>query len=172
MKISSLRTILHTLNHNQIKYLIVGGVAVNIHGYQRMTQDLDLVIELVPENIVNALSALEKIGNTPAIPVTKQQFSELKMREYWINAKNMQVLPLISDNHPETTLDIFVTEPFNFDSEYRNSERVQLDQDLTAPVLSIQTLIKMKQKAGRNRDMDDIQHLTWILEEINKNDTE
>ena len=56
MKIANLRAILHALNHNNIRYLIAGGVAVNIHGYQRMTQDLDLVIQLIPENIINALT--------------------------------------------------------------------------------------------------------------------
>jgi len=40
MKISSLKNILKTLNDNKIRYLIVGGIAVNIHGYQRMTHDL------------------------------------------------------------------------------------------------------------------------------------
>ncbi|MCP3848773.1 MAG: hypothetical protein GY694_00840 [Gammaproteobacteria bacterium] len=57
----SIRTILHTLNNNDIRYLVVGGVAVNIHGYQRMTQDLDLVIQLVSENIIKTLTVLETI---------------------------------------------------------------------------------------------------------------
>lgn len=171
MKITSLRAILHALNHNNIKYLIAGGVAVNIHGYQRMTQDLDLVIQLVPKNIINALTALEDLGYTPAIPVTKTQFSDLKIREQWIQSKHMEVLSLISDLHPETTLDIFVTEPFDFNSEYRDSEKIQLDQNLSVHVISIPTLIKMKERAGRDRDKDDIQHLSWILEKIKNDET-
>ncbi len=170
MKITSLRAIFHTLNHNNIKYLIAGGVAVNIHGYQRMTQDLDLVIQLIPENIINALTALENLGYKPAIPVTKTQFADKKTREQWINFKHMEVLPLISDLHPETTLDIFVTEPFDFDSEFQTSDKIQLDLDLQVHIISIPTLIKMKQRAGRNRDKDDIQHLSWILEKIKKDE--
>ena len=168
MKISSLRTILHALNNNNIRYLIVGGVAVNIHGYQRMTQDLDLVIQLMPENIINALSTLEEIGYRPSIPVTKQQFADPKIRNQWIETKHMEVLALISDQHPDTTLDIFVTEPFNFDNEYKNSDMVQLDQNLNVRIVSIRTLIKMKDHAGRDRDKDDIQHLTWILDSLNE----
>ncbi len=77
----------------------------------------------------------------------------------------MEVLSLISELHPETTLDIFITEPFNFDDEYLNSEAVQLNQDLTVQVITIQTLISMKENVARNKDKDDIQHLSWILDE-------
>ncbi len=96
MKVSSLKSILYALNHKQIKYLIVGGVAVNIHGYQRLTHDLDLVIQLIPENILNALSALEQLGYFPAIPVNKTQFADPEIRKQWISNKNMEVLSLIS----------------------------------------------------------------------------
>jgi len=135
-----------------------------------MTQDLDIVIQLIPVNIINALTALEELGYKPAIPVTKTQFANLKIREQWIKLKYMEVLPLISNLHPETTLDIFVTEPFDFEHEYQHSEQVQLDQDLNVHVISIPTLIKMKESAGRNRDKDDIQHLNWILEKGSDNE--
>ena len=169
MKISSLKNILKTLNDNKIRYLIVGGVAVNIHGYQRMTHDLDLVIQLIPENIKNALTALKNIGYVPAVPVTISEVINPKIREQWIRHKNMTVLSLISDLHPETTLDIFITEPFNFDAEYNCSEMVELETDLSVHVISLPSLIKMKQKVSRNKDIDDIQHLKYILEE-NKNE--
>lgn len=170
MKIANLRAILHALNHNNIRYLIAGGVAVNIHGYQRMTQDLDLVIQLIPENIINALTTLEELGYKPAIPVTKEQFAEKEIRNKWVETKHMEVLSLISNLHPETTLDIFVTEPFDFNLEYQQANLVQLDQNLNVRVISIQTLIQMKEKAGRDRDKDDILHLSWILENINDNE--
>ena len=82
----------------------------------------------------------------------------------------MEVLPLISNLHPETTLEIFVTEPFDFNLEYQQANLVQLDQNLNVRIISIQTLIQMKEKAGRDRDKDDILHLSWILENINDNE--
>lgn len=45
MKIETLRAVLHLLNHTDVRYLIAGGVAVNIHGYQRMTRDLDIFVD-------------------------------------------------------------------------------------------------------------------------------
>ena len=46
MKFSTLEAIFETLDRAGVRYLIAGGVAVNIHGYQRMTADLDLVVQL------------------------------------------------------------------------------------------------------------------------------
>lgn len=82
----------------------------------------------------------------------------------------MQVFSLISNEHSETTLDIFVAEPFDFDGEYSQCPEIRLDRDLGVHIVSIPTLIRMKEQAGRNRDKDDIQHLNWILEEMNKDE--
>jgi hypothetical protein len=41
-----------------VRYLVVGGVAVVLHGYLRTTLDLDLVIQLEPDNLDRALTAL------------------------------------------------------------------------------------------------------------------
>lgn len=54
MKLSTLETVFHSLNNAGARYLVAGGVAVNIHGYQRMTVDLDLVIQLNSDNIKKA----------------------------------------------------------------------------------------------------------------------
>lgn len=170
MKISSLSAILHSLNHAKIRYLIAGGVAVNIHGYQRMTQDLDLVIQLNQENILGALQTLQQLGYQPTIPVTAEDFANAEIRKEWINTKNMQVLAMVSNKHPDTTLDIFITEPFDFDAEYQRATDVALSRDLAVKIVSISTLIEMKKIAGRDRDKDDIQHLTWILKETQQND--
>ena len=45
---------------------------------------------------------------------------------------------------------------------------VQLDQNLNVRIISIQTLIDMKNNVGRDRDKDDIKHLTWILDNTNE----
>ena len=45
------RTIFQLLNDQGIDYLVVGGVAVNIHGVPRMTYDVDLMVSLEGENL-------------------------------------------------------------------------------------------------------------------------
>lgn len=50
------------LNGHNVRYLVVGGYAVAFHGYPRYTKDLDVWIELSPENADNVLKALEEFG--------------------------------------------------------------------------------------------------------------
>lgn len=166
MKLSTLETVFNSLNHAQVKYLVAGGTAVNIHGYQRMTSDLDLVIQLDSSNITKALDKLNQLGYSPIIPVDASNFSNPTTRKNWIETKNMQVLSLQSQQHPETTIDIFVDEPFDFDLEYKTSIVAELAPDISFNIVNIPTLIKMKQQAGRAKDLDDIDHLKLILEDI------
>ena len=51
MEVRSIETIIKALNAAKVEYLIVGGLAVGAHGYDRLTVDVDLVIGLQPENI-------------------------------------------------------------------------------------------------------------------------
>ena len=63
---------------------------------------------------------------------------------------------------------IFVTEPFDFDREYDAAPKQELAPGSFVRFVSIPALIAMKEVAGRARDVDDIQHLRWILEEKSK----
>jgi len=167
MKLSTLETIFHALNKASTRYLVAGGIAVNIHGYQRMTMDLVLVIRLDSDNIKRVMKTLSQLGYTPIVPVTSDDFIDPKKRKSWIETKNMQVLSLQSSQFPETTIDIFVTEPFDFDKEYELAVQAELSPDIIIKIVNIPALIRMKKKAGRARDLDDIQHLQLISEEQN-----
>ena len=167
MKLSTLETVFQVLNEASVRYLVVGGVAVNIHGYQRMTVDLDLVIQLDSDNIMTAMKTLNQLGYAPIVPVTAEDFIDPNKRKNWIENRSMQVLSLQSNQFPETTIDIFVAEPFNFDKEYESATRAELSPDTIINIVNIPALIEMKKKAGRARDLDDIRHLQIISEEHN-----
>ena len=89
MKLSTLETVFHSLNKAGTRFLVAGGVAVNIHGYQRMTMDLDLVIQLDSDNIKRALKSLDQLGYIPIIPVTINDFVDISTRKNWAETKNM-----------------------------------------------------------------------------------
>lgn len=167
MKISTLESVFKALNDAQVKYLIAGGIAVNIHGYQRMTADLDVVIRLDSNNINNAMEALKSLGYVPLVPVDVSDFADPDIRNNWIKTKNMQVLSLQSQKYQETTIDIFVSEPFDFEEEYSNATEVELAPDIKFGIVGISTIIKMKENTGRAKDLDDIEHLKLIMEEQN-----
>lgn len=165
MKLSSFEAIIRALNEAEVRYLVAGGLAVNAHGYLRFTNDVDFVIQLIPDNIGRAFAALAALGYKPLVPVTAEQFADQATRESWIRDKGMQVLQLWSDRHRATSIDIFVREPFPFDEEYANSLIKPLYGTVEVRFVSIPTLIKMKEAAGREQDRIDIEHLRMRLED-------
>jgi hypothetical protein len=122
VRLRTLETILRTLDVANVRYLVAGGVAVNAYGYQRLTQDLDLVIGLQRENVVRALDVLSGLGYRPTVPVAIEEFADPERRAEWIEHKNMQVFSLESDTYPDTTVDIFAREPFDFEVEHAAAE--------------------------------------------------
>ena len=60
MKLSGFEAIVRALNDAAVRYLLVGGLAVNAHGYGRNTFDVDIVIQLHPQNIQNAFDAVSR----------------------------------------------------------------------------------------------------------------
>src|SRR5437016_2011417 len=118
MTLTSLESILATLNQANARYLIVGGLAVAAHGYGRLTIDLDLVVQLTPENVRNVIGGLETLGYKPIVPVIALDFAEPTKRQEWIEQKGMVVFSMRSEQHPQTPIDLFVSEPFDFDTEY------------------------------------------------------
>lgn len=99
MKLASLEAIAVALRDAGARYLIVGGLAVAAHGYGRVTFDLDLVVQLQPDNLRRAMQALESLGYRPTLPVQTRQFADAESRDAWIRDKNMVVFQMHSDKH-------------------------------------------------------------------------
>ncbi len=168
MKVSSFEAVAGALNGAGVRYLVAGGLAVNAHGYVRLTSDVDLVLQLDPANILPAFAALSGLGYRPIVPVTAAQFADPAQRAAWIRDKDMTVLNFYSDRHPTATVDIFTSDPFDFDAEYLRALRAELSPGTVVRFVSIPTLIAMKELANRARDRDDVEHLRMILEEQSK----
>lgn len=164
MTLSSFEALVTALRDASVRYLIAGGLAVNAHGYLRFTKDVDLVVQLVPDNIERAFAALATLGYRPIIPVPAAQFADPAMRRRWIDEKGMQVLQFWSDSHRETPVDMFVTEPFAFEAEYAKALAKPLG-GVEVRFVSIPTLIRMKTLAGRTQDRIDIEYLSKRLED-------
>jgi hypothetical protein len=162
MKLSSFEAIVQALNDAQVRFIVVGGLAVNAHGYIRVTNDVGIVIRLERANVVAAFSALASSGYYPAVPVTPEQFADPALRQQWREEKEMLVLKFWSDQHRETPLDVFVYEPFDFDLEYERALQGGGPGDPPARFVSIPALIAMKTAAGRDTDLIDIARLRQI----------
>jgi hypothetical protein len=159
MEVRSIEIIVKALNAAKVQYLIVGGLAVNAHGYERFTKDVDLVIGLERENILRGLRTLMSAGYQMRIPVTPEQFADPKLRAEWRHEKNMVVLQLWSDVHRRTPVDVFVYEPFDFARELKLALHLPVFGNEPAPIVSYQALLKLKKAAGRSQDLTDIEKL-------------
>ena len=163
MEIRSVETIVSALNKGEAKYLIVGGLAVNAHGFVRLTRDVDIVLQLDPDNVNKGLNALFNIGYQMSIPARPQDFANPEMRKDWRQSKGMITLKLWSDEHQRTPVDIFVYEPFDFAKEFATALTVEVCPGLLARVVSLETLLRMKRDAGRAQDLIDIEELQRTL---------
>src|SRR5205814_2241965 len=95
-----LHRIFEALAGAPVRYLVVGGVAVVLHGHPRFTADLDLVVGLEPDNVRAAMSALETLGYRPRAPVKMADFADPAIRRQWIADKGLQVFSLWSAQLP------------------------------------------------------------------------
>ncbi len=159
---ASLEAVIVALNGAEVRYLVVGGLAVNAHGYLRSTADVDLLIQLEPQNIVAAFQALTPLGYKPLVPVTAADFADPAKRNAWITEKEMKVLKLHSDAHRETPIDIFVSDPLGFDDAARRMQWFPLGDGVPLPVCGYADLVALKLQASRPKDLLDLQNLKRI----------
>lgn len=171
MKLTSFDAIVRTLNEADVRFIIVGGIAVITHGYGRATRYVDVVIQLTTDSIMRAFQAFASLGYRPRVPVTAQQFSQPEVRTSWITEKGMTVLNFYSDAHAETPIDVFVTEPFDFEKEYRAALVNESAPGLPVRIVRLPMLLEMKRLAGRSQDLADIDELNLLHGERSSYDT-
>jgi hypothetical protein len=164
MKVASFEAIVRALNDAGVPFVVVGGLAVIAHGYGRSTFDVDLVIRLQEDCIKRAFEALNRIDYHPAVPVTAEEFSNPEIRERLRVSKHMEVLKFWSDLHRETPLDVFISEPFDFQEEYDQAMKQESSPGHPVRVLRYETLLAMKRAAGRPQDLADVSELRFIKE--------
>jgi predicted nucleotidyltransferase len=158
---SDIEFLLKSLTDAGVRYVVVGGVAVVLHGYLRATADLDLVLAMDEQNLQNALRTFGGIGFQSRAPVPLAAFAEASERRRWIDEKNLQVFSLWHSKMPGFEVDLFVEPPLPFDDLYSQAVLVELGKT-TVSVASIDDLIVMKRAAGRPRDVEDIEALLHL----------
>jgi hypothetical protein len=151
------------LEERKARYLVVGGVAVVLHGYPRLTADLDLIVALDRANVTAVMEALTSLGYRPRAPVAAIELADPTKRREWIQDKGLVVFSLWSPDHPATEIDVFVEEPFPFAPAFERATRVSLGS-ISVRVAAIPDLILLKERAGRPKDLDDIEKLREILD--------
>ena len=140
-----------------VRYLVVGGMAVNLYGYVRLTMDLDIMVDLSDKNLSKAIDVMEKCGYTPRVPANPHEFISEEKRDTWIEEKGAVVFTFIDLKKPSKQIDSFLSNPIGFEEAY-SRRAVMTIGGAKVSIASIDDLIKMKAATARPRDMEDIHH--------------
>lgn len=146
------------LHEERVNYLVVGGLAINLHGVERATMDVDLVLAMDEGNLRCFLNAATKLKLKPVLPVPLETLCDAKQLDTRVREKHMIAFSLHSTSPNLPTVDIVVRPALPFDRMYRN----RIDKDIGGVRLSlasIEDLIALKTGTGRKQDASDIEAL-------------
>jgi len=147
------------LNAAEVRYLVVGGLAVVLHGISRTTYDVDLSVDLTTDNLERLARALGRAGFIPRVPVPITGLADAKIRRLWTRRKAMNVYSFIEpQGMPPRNVDVMVEPAKNFDALYRRRKIAPL-RGVPVPLMPVNDLAKMKRKAGRLQDLQDVRDL-------------
>lgn len=159
-----LRKVFASLKNESVKYMVAGGIAVNLYGIERATADIDIIVKLDEENLLRFVKVCHKLGLKPKAPVKLEDFADPEKRDGWIRDKGLMVFSLFDPKNPFFLLDAFVESPFDFDKVYKQAKRIKFENTVI-DVVPIQELIKMKENSNRPQDEADVFYLKKIMEE-------
>lgn len=155
--------IFEALNSNGVDYVVVGGVALVLHGAVRLTADIDLMVHLEEGNLSKFVNVMKELGYRPKVPVKAEDLISAENRARWINEKNMKVFSFFHPGKAVNLVDVFFEEPLDY-TAIRSKAVEIMSGNVSIPIVSIDDLIKLKRISGRPQDIADI----TALEEIRK----
>ena len=146
----------------KIDYLIVGGLAVNLYGIPRLTQDIDIIIAFDRENIFKLNGVLKSLGYVPRLPgVDPEELADPGVREDWIANKNLKEFSFYHTKDTYKAVDIVLVHPLDFAKAFQN-KTTKIAKGIAINLVSVDDLIAMKSFSGRQQDLSDIELLKKI----------
>ena len=142
---SNFKEFIALLNEHKVKYLLIGGYAVALHGHTRYTGDIDFWIWTNPENAQKVLKTLGDFG-FGSLPFDETDF---------INPATVVQL-----GYPPLRIDLTmsISGVPDFEKAYAECKIVEID-GLRIPVIGLDDLKKNKKAAGRHKDLADLDNL-------------
>jgi|ERR1043166_6156820 predicted nucleotidyltransferase len=141
------KELLESLNKNKVRYLLIGGYAVGMHGHPRATEDIDLFISGEKDNAEKIVAALTEfgLGTDNLKPEIFTQKNSLVI---------MGVAPLAVDI-------LNYSKAIDFESAFERRNVVTCE-GVEVNLISLDDLIKNKIAVGRRKDLDDVEYLNRV----------
>ncbi len=140
------RDVLKALNNQQVRYILVGGFSVILHGFSRTTGDMDIWVERSTYNYLKLKKAFNQFG-MPVFDMTEENF---------LAHPNWDVFTF---GQSPVAIDIMVkVKGLDFEECYTNSVLFE-DEDLRIRTIHKNDLIEAKKATGRSKDINDLENL-------------
>jgi hypothetical protein len=147
-----------TLQEERVDYVVVGGLAINLHGVERATMDVDLVLAMDEANLRCFLAAAKRLKLEPTLPVPIESLCDAKQLDTWVREKHLVAFSLRPATPNVPTVDIIVRPAVPFERMMRN--RIEKNVGgVRLNLASIDDLIALKTGTGRKQDASDIEAL-------------
>ena len=139
------REFIESLNASNVRYLVVGGYAVALHGYPRYTKDLDIWVEPSVPNAQNVLNALFNFG-FGSLDITTADFTEEDN--------------IIQLGYPPNRIDLITSlKGLDFVACYPYRVKVEI-QGVLIQFIDLENLKINKKALGRPQDLADLENLS------------
>ena len=135
---------LKSLNSNRVEYLLIGGYAVGIHGHIRATNDLDVWVNMSPENADRIEQALRELGFAAAGLTSGLFLTPNNVVRMGVPPIRIEILTSISG--------------VEFEACYAEKETIRIEE-IVVPVISLARLRQNKAASGRAKDLADLESL-------------
>lgn len=140
------------LAESGVRYAIVGGYAVALHGAVRGTMDIDIAINWDSMTLRRTEAALTGLGLLSRLPISAEDV--FRFRDEYVNKRRLIAWNFYEPKNLANQVDVIVT----FDLKGRKRKQLQT-QGGTVYVLNIEDLIRMKRESGRKQDIEDAEAL-------------
>lgn len=153
--------LLKKLINHKVQFVVCGGVAAVLHGVQRLTVDLDLALMMNPENLNRFLAVMTLEGMVPRAPIPAESILDPQVLESIVRDKGALVFTFVDPQNACKQVDFFLTADKSYEALINETLSIDLDQDQSLKVLTIDKLIAMKRTIEplRTKDQQDITEL-------------
>ncbi len=149
------------LDRHKVDYLLIGGLAVSLHGVERATMDVDITVAMNPENLAALIETARELKLMPVLPVPLESLSNIEMLRDWHVQRHLEAFALRTPELTGVTVDVLLFPPVDFSGMLARAEEFDV-AGTPIKVVSIDDLIALKSAVGRPIDISDVEHLQRI----------
>jgi hypothetical protein len=146
------------LAQHDVRYVLVGGLAMNLLGVPRLTMDVDLLLGLEESNVDAFIRCAKALSLRPQVPEPLEALRDPERRRSWFEEKHLVAFALSNPSPGAPTVDLVLQHPLDFSAVHARAE-LRDAGGVAVKVAALDDMITLKRAAGRPQDLADVEHL-------------